>query len=311
MAVKYRPERVNRVIALSLIAVIAAQLFIIPILLRYSSYWGIIIVLAAPLNVALWAVIHEAIHKNFTTTSMSNDQWGRALSICFGASFHVLRFSHLMHHRFNRDWESEIYDPQERSPVTATVGYYVKLVGGLYLLEVVTSVCLMIFPALWVKKIIPHLLSDTSQQQAAYNFFLRPDYRRAIRYDGLAIIGVYAVSLIIYGRFWPWLLALIFLRAFIISVMDNAYHYATPADNTMPAKELWVPNWLSKWMLHFNHHKTHHLYPHYSWIELEQQQVAGSVGYDDSLLLAMIKQFKGPIPVSTYHVSKGGYHGKI
>jgi len=79
------------------------QFFILPhYLLQKSMHWSLVVIPLAVLNNPFWALIHEAIHDLFNSSSRTNVAAGRLLSLFFGSPFHVLRLTHLSHHKFNR-----------------------------------------------------------------------------------------------------------------------------------------------------------------------------------------------------------------
>ena len=91
------------------------QLFILPLyLLPKSLWWSLVLIPIACSNNPLWALVHEAIHDSFNSSGRINLVFGRLLAIFFGSPFHVLRLTHLSHHKFNRsptEKGTEIYDP--------------------------------------------------------------------------------------------------------------------------------------------------------------------------------------------------------
>jgi len=79
------------------------QFFVLPIyLLPKSPRWGFVLVPLALTTTPLWALLHEAIHDVFNASRRVNRGAGRLLAISFGSPFHVLRLTHLSHHKFNR-----------------------------------------------------------------------------------------------------------------------------------------------------------------------------------------------------------------
>lgn len=81
--------------------------YAIPIFLARSpvAFWiGLpVAILTGPLSYALWNLIHESIHGNFSNNRSQNQFWGRCLAILFGIQFAVLKAGHLMHHKYNRE----------------------------------------------------------------------------------------------------------------------------------------------------------------------------------------------------------------
>ena len=115
------------------------QLFILPLcLLPRSVWWGLCIIPIALMNNPFWALIHEAIHELLSRNPRVNLIVGRALGICFGSPFHVLRLTHLSHHKFNRsplEKGTEIYNPREVSRLAAGIKYFFYILCGLLLVR--------------------------------------------------------------------------------------------------------------------------------------------------------------------------------
>lgn len=256
---------------------------------------GAVIVALIPLNTPLWSIIHEAIHRNFHPDRMINENAGRCLAIVFGASFHVLRFGHLMHHQFNRAWESEFYRPDRVTPIAAWAGHYFKILGGLYLTEVFTSFVIALLPLRLTLKLGPRIFPDVRQHRAIANLLVKDGTIEKIRTDCALIAALYILAFAAYGNAWPALLLLLGGRALIISLMDNAYHYGTPLDNSVTAKELKAAPWIERFILSFNYHQTHHENPHLPWIKLSSYHQAHNRPFSGNLIQSLLIQFKGPM----------------
>ena len=80
--------------------------------------------------------------------------------------------------------------------------------------------------------------------------------------------------------------------------MDNAYHYGTPLDNSVPAKELRAGRIFERFILNFNHHLTHHRNPALPWNQLPAQRLKNGGNYSEDLAEAVLAQFRGPIKVA-------------
>lgn len=290
------PTGLNAALSASLTAALVFQLIILPLwladhALAMTALAGMLIVL----NMPYWSLIHEAIHNNLHPDRRANMLMARGMSILFGASFPVLRFGHLMHHQYNRTWESEFYDPHQTAAWRAWLNHYFKMLGGIYLIEVGTSFAIALTPRPLMKKAEILFFPDEKHRQAVSNALLKPKTVRAIRLDCLVIIGVYGLSALLYGAHWPILALILAGRAVIISIMDNAYHYGTPLDNSVAAKELRLPPPCEKFVLYFNHHLTHHHNTAAPWTALGEQQTRQANPYTQGLIPALIAQFKGPI----------------
>jgi fatty acid desaturase len=288
------PTTLNHRIALALVVYHVVVLLALPLwLLPQSLWWGVLVI--APffwLHSAHWALIHEAIHKNMHEDSVQNEAWGRLLSVLLGASFHVLRFGHLTHHQLNRDWHSEYV---EKRTFFNQIAYYTNLTVGLYLSEVIGSFLLALLPkrAFLALGRISFLRDYPEVARTGDRFFYQRENIRPLREDVATITLLYVAAFWVYGAFWKVLLAFLIVRAVVISVMDNIYHYATPADNSQASKELWLHPALARLILFSNHHETHHLNPRLPWTSLEADNRMARRGYDGSLLAHCLVQFGG------------------
>lgn len=181
-----------------------------------------------------------------------------------GASFHVLRFGHLMHHKLNRDWHSERI---EQPGWGASLRYYVNLFFGLYLGEVVSSLMFAFLPRVWFMRIArATFLQDYPEVSiAGERYFYQRNHVALVRRDMLLMLVTLGVSASLYGAMWPILAAYVIGRGIVISFLDNVYHYATPADNSKAGKELQLSPTVARMLLHSNYHETHHLNPNVPW----------------------------------------------
>lgn len=293
---KALPAKLNAALSAAILAVMLAQAFIMPVLLSEHPWvMAGIVLLLTPLNTPFWSLIHEAVHKNLHPNPRMNDAMARILSIVFGASFDILRFGHLMHHQYNRDWESEIYDPARHNKYLFALNHYFKMLGGLYFTEVLTSFLIAISPLPVAQKIAAAAMPDERHRQAVLNALLKPATVARLRLDCVLIVAFYAAAFAAFGPAWPVLALWILMRALIISLMDNAYHYGTPADNSVIAKELAVPEPFATFILNFNHHATHHRNTGLPWTELKDAHAMQKIDYTEGLASALLAQFKGPI----------------
>lgn len=296
-AYDFKTGWINASLITAISALILIQLFVLPYYL--SDHPGVMVAILVgliPLNIPLWSLIHEAIHKNLFENKKWNERAGRFLSILFGADFDVLRFGHLMHHRYNRDWESEVYQRDESHPVTASFNHYIKMLGGLYLSEVLASFLRAFLPVSLSKKMLPYIFEKEAHLRAAERKLYKGNSVRKGRLSMLFVLFIAGSSIMLYGAQAHFLWVFFLGRAFIISLHDNAYHYGTKPDNSQPAKELKAPEWWSAFMLRFNYHKTHHLHANLPWYHLPQKQVeAGTYQDQESWAKAVLIQLKGPI----------------
>lgn len=285
---------VNMGIAGSLITMHIMVLIALPFLLAWSPWWALTLVPAAAMSVVHWGLIHEAIHKLLFADSHANEQAGRLLGVLMGASFHVLRFGHLMHHKLNRDWHSERV--AQRNWRTR-LEYYANLFFGLYLSEFLTGLLLTVLPhRLFMRVARSSLLRGYEEVAiAGERFFWQRGNIHDVRHDVLAMLIVYGVSFWLYAEHWPVLLGFLAARAFVISFLDNIYHYATPADNSKAGKELSLPGGISRLLLHSNYHETHHTNPHVPWRDLPAVHTIQNRAFDGRWLTHARLQFAGPV----------------
>ena len=295
MASHTPPGKANLAIAIGILILFLIQLFVMPYLLA-SHLWlmTLVTLLLVPLNTPLWSLIHEAIHKNFHAHKKLNEFMGRVMSVVFGAGFGVLRFGHLMHHQYNRDWESEHYTG---SRIKAWLHHYFQMLGGLYITEVMMTFLVAALPSVATRKVARAIFKDDSHYQAVLNSLLKVDNVRRLRTDALWIVLLYACAIKAFGAAWPVLLLTLMGRAVIISLMDNSYHYGTPIDGSVPAKELEASSLYSRFILGFNYHLTHHNNVSLPWNRLKETHEANATPYAQKLGPALLEQFKGPIKI--------------
>lgn len=290
------PRKTNFLLWGILSSILLSLLLVLPAYAaKYTFACAAAIILFIPINTPYWSLIHEGIHRHLHPHKTWNEFMGRSMAIILGNSFHVLRFGHLMHHQYNRSWESEIYEADD-TKWKVTLTHYFKMLGGLYLIEVLLSFILAICPVRYAHHVANLAFSDEHHQQAVRQMLLKPETVWKVRTDCTLIVALYGTSLYLYSAYWPLLALAIGGRALIISLMDNAYHYGTPLDNSVPAKELYVPMPIARMMLNFNYHMTHHTNAGLPWPRLSEEHRKLDRDFDDYLVPALLSQFKGPIP---------------
>ncbi len=265
------------------------QLYVIPL----ASLPGWLLIPLVLTSTHLWSILHESIHGSLLRDRAWNDRLGRALAVGYGAPFILLKSGHLLHHRFSRT-------PRERTEVYDTgswgshaPGYYLRLVGGLYLAEV-ASVLLAVAPKpLWYR--LRRLLDRPDTVTALLFDAITGRRLGQFRPDAALIVLVYAGAFLAYGRNWWILMVVLAGRAFLVSVADNAYHYGTALDEPLEAMNLELPRPLESFVLAFNLHGIHHKYPGLAWHSLRGVFLADGGRFDLGWWRAVARQVKGPI----------------
>ena len=275
-------------------------LYVLPISGTNQAWFpGIsLLVLLALITTPMWALAHEAIHSQLHPSKRFNQYAGRLLCIFFGSPFRLLRHGHLHHHRHSRMEEdrTEIYDAYKDSYISAAIAFYPRLLGGLYLGEVLANfIFLLPRKVLFILLDKVHPAHNGPARARAEKELLEANALSELRQDALLIITVYGLAFYCYGILW-WQLALVLcIRALLISLVDNSFHYHTPLNDHLYSVNLRLPNWASPLILNFNMHRTHH-----SHVSLPWHALPSATEYKDedpSFMGGILKQLGGPIPL--------------
>jgi len=295
------PVRTNLLIAASVGLLSGFYYFVLPMfLLPASPLFGLLLIPSVLASNTYWAIIHEALHGKIHPTRQVNNALGRSLCVLFGSPFQLLRFGHLMHHRFNRSPIDRAEVFTAGGPSRMAVGtYYFKLLGGLYLLELLASL-VALFPKPYYRAFVLWAFGEvapdgrTMKVAAEGQLLERPGYGR-MQFDGLLVVMLFGASFWLYGAHW-WMLALTLLgRAFLVSFFDNAYHYGNPVDDPLAGYNLHLPRPLERFILNFNLHATHHRYPRAPWSVMPAAFKRDKEAYHLPYLPAAIRQLNGMI----------------
>ncbi|MBF6300986.1 fatty acid desaturase [Nocardia amamiensis] len=276
------------------------QLFAVPLLLLpRDPAWGWALLPLALLTTTFWAVIHEAVHGNLHPRRSRNDRYGRMLAVLYGAPFALLKAGHLLHHRYSRTRDrGEVYDPARSSWAKAAPGYYLRLFGGLYLLEV-AAVVLAALPAAAVRRLAHAVDEPDTVAGPLLERVARTEVFWQFRIDAAAIAVLHGAAFVAYGSHWWMLLAALAGRGVIVSLSDNAYHYGTDLDEPLEALNLELPARLEVLALSFNLHGMHHRRPGLRWYELRPAFDAEGGRCDSGWFRAVARQIRGPIGIVT------------
>lgn len=275
-------------------------LFFLPFfLLPINPWWALTLVPIAALSNPFWSLIHETVHDMFHPSSRINRAAGRVLSVFFGSPWRVLRLSHLLHHKLNRAplEGTELYDAGESTRIKAGVGYYFQILGGLYLLEIISPL-----PFFLPRRLLRLLERRFTKREDLSGMLVRGLTQggsvREMRVDGIAIAALFGLSAFCYGEHWRLLAMALEARAFLISFLDNVYHYRTPVNDVFYANNLRLPRLLARALLHFNLHGIHHRNPAIPWIRLPEVFEEQAKKFDGDYFAAAVRQLRGPVPLS-------------
>jgi len=291
------PVALNMSLAVLHAVVNVYQFFVLPLwLLPQSLAWGWTLLPLALLHNPYWSLIHEAIHDLFHPARRINALMGRALAIMFGASFRILRVSHLLHHKLNRTpmEGTEFFVRGKTSLGRAALGYYFQILAGLYVVEFLSSVVFLL-PRRWLANFQERSMGASTVSGILMRSWLQPEAMREIRIDGAWTLAWFGLSLFCYGSHWPILFLFVGGRAFLISFLDNIYHYRTPVNDIFYAKNLSLPRWMSKGLLYFNFHGIHHQNPSVPWISLPVLFHVRAQTMHGSYFHAALSQLGGPV----------------
>jgi fatty acid desaturase len=134
------PSALNALLVLAAVALQLAALVAIPLAVRSDPIWGLALVPIVLATNPYWSIVHEAIHGLLFVDRRINDAVGRLFGILFAVPFRPLRVGHLLHHRFSRTARerTEVYDPAQTPRWQAAAAYYPRLLGGLFVAEMLT-----------------------------------------------------------------------------------------------------------------------------------------------------------------------------
>lgn len=292
-----RVSRANAVLAGTIVLLCVGASFVVPFLVADPWLRLALALLPALLANLHWGLIHEAIHGHLLEDSRSSERLGRWLAVAFGAPLAPLRFAHLRHHRYNRTPLSrdDVYDPALTPAWKAQLGYYAYIGGGLYLAE------LLLAPIAFLPRSILERLVRASTPRGTDHPPALDDLARHVltgrrelmryRIDAVWVLSWLALAIYCWREQPSALLAMIGVRALLVSMMDNAAHYGTPLDQRRHALNLRAPRLASALLLNFNFHRQHHQQPNLPWHRLPDE--ADRMPADPSLLTAVLRQLRG------------------
>ncbi|MBU6439190.1 MAG: fatty acid desaturase [Betaproteobacteria bacterium] len=281
------------------------SLLALPLWVRHCPGAGWLLLVPVALTLPLWALMHECMHASAGLRGRGGQRLGRALGVAFGAPYRALRLGHLLHHQYNRTEldASDCWDPRSTTRPRAWAGYYARLLGGLYLLEVLGGL------ASWLPRRLLARLARRAAGNAAGNAAAPPSLAarmlrslmqasalRELRIDAGCIAVLWTAAAFAWGPHAWMLLAAWLGRALLVSLHDNLYHYGCPLHGD-DAWSLRLPRPWALAMLNFNHHATHHRHPRLGWRELPRQAQLDGRRPDAGWGAMLLRQLRGPLPV--------------
>ena len=300
-----RYQRLNRRLLTFYAGTSLMAFFALPLLVRFGSAAWLWLLLPLTLVAnGYWATLHEAIHGQLLVGAERNRRAGRVLAILWGSSFRLLRFGHLMHHRFNRHKldRPDSYDPATTSALVARLRFFAEALGGLYVIEVLTPL-LYLMPQRRVAALVRSLYSGDEApmprlRPLAEQALAGPKGIAEIRQDALLAAALIGAALIAWGPYWPAFAGFLLGRGLLVSFLDNVYHFRTPLDQVDYAYNLSLPRPLQHLFLNMNMHRVHHRRMHLPWWQLPAQFTQEREQFDAPLLRAALRQFTGPAAVA-------------
>ncbi|MHC8508647.1 MAG: fatty acid desaturase family protein [Rhodospirillales bacterium] len=280
-----------------------ALYFALPFLAQtHGAAAGLLALAIALTTVSYWSVIHESFHNSLHPSRAVNDALGRALCVLFGGAFGFLRFGHLFHHRFNRQTgdQTELYDAETTSLPGAWAFYLLRITIGLYAVEVLGTF-LVFLPKRVLRPAVRAIFINNDARagksgEQAVRVLVDGGTLGQMRFDSALAIAAMAAAFWLWGAHWGWLAAALLIRGFLISFLDNAFHYGTPLNDPRAARNLRAAPGLGRLMLNFNLHRVHHADPHIPWYALPAAFKTMGESFDGGYARAALRQLRGPRP---------------
>ncbi|MBM4299308.1 MAG: fatty acid desaturase, partial [Deltaproteobacteria bacterium] len=189
---------------------------------------------------------------------------------------------------------TEPYDASKTSWTRASLGYYFQIFGGLYLGELMSS-ALFFLPKALLRRVKDRFIDPKSVSGILMQSWTQDAALREIRQDGALILLCLGLAFYCYGENWPMLLGVSAARGFLISFLDNVYHYRTPIDDVFYAHNLRLPALAAKCLLNFNLHGIHHQNPAIPWHRLPASFAQQREIFHGNYFAAAASQLGGPI----------------
>jgi len=287
-------------LAVAMIALL--QLGALPLLFHPGGVAALACIAIAALSTPMhYGLMHETMHGNLFRRPELNRRVGRLLGITLGLPWETMRFGHLAHHSNNRHkFDRPEYRGPEQSYAAVAPVYYLKLVIGNALIYALAPL-LIFLPVAGLQRLAQSLDANDDGAQiraAALRSFSNPARRVTLRIDIAAIILLGAVSLYLWGAQWWVFAACVFARWSVLSLLDNAPHYALPLTSGLEARNTHLPSALRWLVLNQNFHGTHHHTPNMHWTDLPDAFRQSALAQNGSWIAAVVRQFRGPVALS-------------
>ncbi|MBN3854311.1 fatty acid desaturase [Paraburkholderia sp. Ac-20340] len=259
------------------------------------------VVLATP---AHWGLIHEGIHGQLLRSRRANEALARLLAIGLAMPFDAVRFGHLMHHRFTREaFDRPDVDDAHGPRWMRRIAWYVRLLGGLYVAELLAPL-LAFVPVRLARTVIERGVAAQGEEGAQVqrlfsNHVQDPTKRSRARRDWLGSIVLYAGAFALYGKAWPVLVLAMYLRGLWLSLADNLPHYGVALDEPGRARDFRVPRVVGLMLMNHHLHRQHHLHPTLPWSvlpDLAEAAAATGAPKREAYWRAALRQLRGLQP---------------
>jgi len=308
-------ERIDVAQNLGYVAVIlsanAALFLALPIwLLELSGWWSLLALPLALTAIPHWGLIHEAVHGVLHPNRRMNRTLGQFLGIPFLCPYNILRAGHLCHHALNGrpSDRPELYEPA-RGGLGVRAFYYFRLFFGLYGGELFCTL-LCFVPRQRLRRITRRLAYDGNSDSLQMPDIVErqltdPRPLMLLRLEATAIVLLVGGSLVLYGPWFPVLLAALILRGMLISFLDNAPHYGTALGDIRQGHDLGLhPGW-RRLVMNGNFHGTHHRHPTLPWTAWPQRFHDDGASFAGGYFRHPLRQLRGPIALQQLESAVG------
>lgn len=251
-----------------------------------------------------WMLIHESIHGLMFQNRPLNEWAGRIMGVVIGSPLGILRAGHLLHHKYSRSEldRTEVIPAAESGGPGFALNYYSWILGGLYFTEVMGGLVALL-PPRWIRALAHRAERGAGLGHQIVDMLLQSRKMKIIRLDALLALTLFLFAVWLYGQHWYVLGTALVLRGFLISMLDNVYHYGTALDNPLDALNLTASTTTRLFLLNATYHGVHHRFPRIPWYELpaccSQNRERGIQWQTRPLWKQWLRQLEGPIPESS------------